>query len=130
MDKLTIKLVSPEQRQRAQSAILRAPNDYVVTIAEPTRTLDQNALLWPLLNDIARAEPLGRKHTPDDWKAILMNACGWECQFQQGIDGRPFPLGFRSSKMTKAQFSEFIEYVLAFGAEHGVRWSQPMERAA
>lgn len=124
MDKTTIKLIGGEQRTRAQAAIARAPDGYVVTIAEPSRTLDQNALLWPLLADIARAEPMGRKHTPDDWKAILMSACGWECQFQEGLDGRPFPLGFRSSKMTKAQFSDLLEYVLAFGAEHNIRWSQ------
>lgn len=130
MTKVTIKLVGGEQRNRARALIRRAPDDYVVTIAEPTRTLDQNAMLWPLLNDISRAEPLGRKHTPDDWKAILMNACGWECQFQQGLDGRPFPLGFRSSQMTKAQFSALLEYTIAFGAEHGVHWTGPVQRAA
>lgn len=119
-DKVTIKLVGPEQRKRAYDFLLRAPADYVVTIAPPTRTLDQNAMLWPLLEAISRAEPMGRKHTPDDWKAIMMSACGWECQFQEGLDGRPFPLGFRSSQMTKAQFSNLIEFILAFCAEHGI----------
>lgn len=130
MDKTTIKLVGPEQRQRAQSLILRAPADYVVTIAPPTRTLDQNAMLWPLLADISRAEPMGRKHTPDDWKAIFMSACGWECQFQEGLDGRPFPMGFRSSQMTKAQFANLIEFILAFAADHNISLSDPQERRA
>ena len=67
---------------------------------------------------------MGRRHTPDDWKAIAMNACGWECQFCEGLDGRPFPMGFRSSQLTKAQMSTLIEWLQAFGDEHGVRWSQ------
>lgn len=129
-DKTTIKLVGPEQRQRAYQAILHAPDDYVATIAPPTRTLDQNAMLWPLLADISRAEPMGRKHTPDDWKAIFMSACGWECQFQEGLDGRPFPMGFRSSQMTKAQFSNLIEFILAFAADHKIALSDPQERRA
>lgn len=60
----------------------------------------------------------------------MMNACGWECQFQEGLDGRPFPLGFRSSQMSKAQFSALIEYILAFAADHNIPLSDPMERAA
>ena len=52
-----------------------------------------------------------------------MNACGWECQFLEGLDGRPFPQGFRSSHLTKSQMSNLIEWLLAFGAEHGVRWT-------
>ena len=129
-DKITIKLIDGERRTRAAQAIHRVPDDWVVTIAPPTRTLDQNALLWPLLQDISRAKPMGRKHTPDDWKAIMMSACGWECQFQEGLDGRPFPLGFRSSQMTKAQFSNLIEFILAFAADHNIPLSDPQERRA
>src|SRR5207253_1067208 len=110
-------------RQRAATVIQNAPDGYVVSVDEPKRTIDQNDLMWSLLSDIATAKPLGRRHTPDDWKAIAMNACGWECQFCEGLDGRPFPLGFRSSKLTKSQMSSLIEWLLAFGAEHGVKWS-------
>lgn len=121
----TIILHDDILRARAKKMINLAPAGYVVTIAEPKRTLDQNAKMHAMLSDIAVAKPMGRRHTPDDWKAILMNACGWECQFQEGLDGRPFPTGFRSSKMTKSQMADLITYMLAFGAEHGVRWSEP-----
>ena len=60
-----------------------------------------------------------------DWKAIAMNACGWECQFCEGLDGRPFPMGFRSSQLTKGQMSALIDWLQAFGDEHQVRWSEP-----
>lgn len=125
-----IILTGAEQRQRAQKLILRAPDGYVVSVSEPKRTAEQNDRMWAMLTDISHQKPLGRAHTPDDWKAIFMNACGWECQFVEGLDGRPFPQGFRSSQMTKGQMSKMIDFMMAFGAEHQIRWSEPQSLAA
>lgn len=123
--KLIIKLIGNEQRGRVVDLAWSLHTGYVVTFQEPTRSLDQNARLWAHLQDISRAEPFGRKHTPDDWKAIAMNACGWECQFAQGLDGRPFPLGFRSSKMTVKQMADLISWIEAFMAENHIPSSEP-----
>lgn len=125
MSKQTLILSNPVVRQRAHRLIDEAPDGYVVRIGEATRSGIQNAKMWAMLADVSRAQPMGRKHTPDDWKAIFMNACGWECQFIEGLDGRPFPQGFRSSNLTVRQMSDLIEFIGAFGAEHGVRWSEP-----
>jgi hypothetical protein len=122
-----IILGSDYSRKRAIEAVVAAPDGHVFTLTEPKRSNDQSAKMWAMLTDISRAEPMGRKHTPDDWKAILMNACGWECQFIEGLDGRPFPQGFRSSQLTKGQMSSLIESMFAFGAEHGVAWSDIRE---
>lgn len=132
MTKRTILLTTREARQRAHALIDSAPAGYAVAIGEETRRDAQNARMWAMLGDISKAMPLGRRHTPDDWKAIFMNACGWECQFIEGLDGRPFPQGFRSSRMTVRQMADLITYMMAFGAEHGVLWSEPnpYERAA
>ncbi len=116
----TVILRGGAQRALAARLIMQAPADYVVSIREQTRTGEQNDKMWAMLSDISRAKPLGRRHTPDDWKAIFMNACGWECQFVEGLDGRPFPQGFRSSALTKSQMSALIEYMNAFCAEHQV----------
>lgn len=118
------RLISPTVRQNAIRAVQEAPDGYVCEVRPETRSMTANARMWAMLADISRAEPLGRKHTPDDWKAIMMNACGWEVQFIEGLDGRPFPQGFRSSKMTVRQMADLISYMTAFGAEHGVRWSE------
>jgi hypothetical protein len=117
-------------RERAKRIIDRAPPGYVATVSEPKRTLDQNNRMWAMLTDISVAMAAGRRHTPDDWKAIFMNACGWECQFLEGLDGRPFPQGFRSSSLTKAQMSTLIDFMQAFGDEHGVQWTEQQEQAA
>lgn len=118
-----IVLDGPRSRDAVRSQLNFTPDGYIVQFREPIRSLEQNAKMWAMLNDISRSEPLGRKHTPDDWKAIAMNACGWECQFVEGLDGRPFPVGFRSSKLTVKQMKDFIDWLQAFGDENGVRWT-------
>jgi hypothetical protein len=118
-----IRLSNWAQRQRAKLLIDRAPEGYVVTVGEPRRTCAQSDKMWAMLTDISHAKPMGRRHTPDDWKALAMNACGWECEFVEGLDGRPFPKGFRSSQLTKSQMSTLIEWLYAFGADHGVVWT-------
>jgi NinB protein len=123
-ERRTIRLTGPLQRQTAIQCVNDAPDGYVCVVAPETRRDAQNAKMWAMLADISRAMPLGRRHTPDDWKAILMSACGWEVQFIEGLDGRPFPQGFRSSKMTVKQMADLITYMTAFGAENGVRWSE------
>jgi hypothetical protein len=126
----SITLTGQSTRDRAKMLIDRAPIGFVARIAEPKRTQEQNDKMWAMLTDISVQKPLGRRHTPEDWKAIFMNACGWECQFIEGLDGRPFPQGFRSSQLTKSQMSKLIEFMFAWGAEHGIRWTDEERQAA
>jgi len=121
----TIILAGEEQRRIATHAIVRAPLGSVVTIKPPGRTLSQNARMWAMLTDLSRQCPEGRRYTPETWKGLVMQACGHEVQFIPGLSGQPFPLGFRSSRLTKAQMAELIEWIEAYGAEHGVRFHAP-----
>lgn len=118
------------QKAYAHRAIDEAPKDAVVSVLEATRSTEQNAKLWAMLQDISRAEPLGRKHTRDVWKAIMMNACEHETQFVLGLDGNPFPMGFRSSQLSVPQMSELIEFMYWFGSEHGVAWTEKQRAGA
>lgn len=126
----TVILRGPVQRDFARYLIDRAPVDAVVTIAEAKRSLEQNAKMHAMLSDVSRAKPEGRCHTPEVWKCLFMSACGHAVQFENGLDGRPFPIGFRSSKLTKAQMSDMIEFIYEYGARHGVRWTEPVQEAA
>ena len=116
----TIRLVSRLNRERAKALIDQAPDRALVNIRPETRSSEQNNLLWALLSDVSRAKPDGRTHTPDVWKALFMQACGHAVQFEVGLDGKPFPLGFRSSRMTKDQMTDLIEFILQYCAEKGV----------
>jgi hypothetical protein len=115
-----IKLIGPPQRRYACEQILAAPDGWIVHLREPTRSLEQNALLHAMLDDIARLEPMGRKHTPDEWKAIFMQAAGWESAFLPGLSGGFFPIGFRSSRMTVRQMADLLTFIMGWCAEQGV----------
>jgi hypothetical protein len=128
----TVILRGERQRKLAHALVDAAPVDAVVNIREAKRTLNQNAKLWAMLSDVSRAKPGGRKHTADEWKALFMHACGHEVQFAEGLDGRPFPTGFRSSRLTVRQMSDLIEFVYAWCGDYGVQWSDDIydERSA
>jgi hypothetical protein len=123
-------LSTPHARQRAKELIDQASDGWIAELRQPKRTTDQNDKMWAMLTDISLAEPEGRKLTPDEWKVLMLHACGWECQFLEGLDGRPFPKGFSSSKLTKAQMASLITFIQEYGDRHGVRWSDPQEQAA
>lgn len=122
----TVILRGDVQRALAKRLIDAAPTDAVVNIAEASRTTEQNARLWAMLSDVSRSKPQGRVLPPETWKAVFMAAVGHQCRFEPSLDGQGVvPVGFKSSRLNKAEFSDLIECVAAYGSEHGVKWSEP-----
>lgn len=127
----TIRLGSPFSRVQAHRLIEAAPAGSTVNIRAATRTTEQNSKLWAALSDISRAKPQGRVLPPELWKCLFMSACGHQCRFEPSLDGSGVvPIGFKSSRLSKVEMSELIECVMAFGAEHGVVWSDEQRDAA
>lgn len=111
-------------RQRAIDAVRNAPAGYVIEIREPTRTLDQNALLWPLLTEVARqVDWYGQKLTEDEWKDVFTAGLRKQ-KAVPGIDGGFVMVGSKTSRMNKREFSELVELIYAFGAERGVKFQE------
>ena len=120
----TILLTSPRNRAIAHNLIDRAPEGAVLNVREANRTTDQNSLMWALLSDISRTKPEGRTLTPDVWKSLFLHALDHSQRFEQALDGKGMvPVGFRSSRLTKAQFSDLVETIIEYGERHGVVWS-------
>jgi hypothetical protein len=103
-----------------------------VNIREAKRTNAQNDLLWALLSEISLAKPDGRNLPPDTWKAVFMQAAGFKCRFEPSLDGEGVvPVGFKSSRLAKAEFSDLIETIYAFAAARGIPLtSEAREQAA
>lgn len=122
----TVRLVGESQRQLAHRLIDRAPPAAVVNVRESTRSGEQNDKMWAMLSDIARAKPLGRVLKPEGWKALFMDMIGKVPSWEPNLDGTGVVcIGYKSSHLSKAEMSELIECITAFGAEHGVQWSEP-----
>ena len=119
----TVILRGNSQRKLAKLIIDAAPVDAVVNVREMKRSSDQNSKLWAMLSDVSRAKPQGRRHTAEVWKALMMHACGHETQFLSGLDGEPFPSGFRSSRLSVSQMRELIDFIDAWGSQNGVVWT-------
>lgn len=127
----TVILSGPRQVQLGHRLIDAAPSGAVLTIAEAARTNDQNALMWALLSDVARAKPEGRSMPTETWKCLFMQAAGFSCRFEPGLDGEGVvPIGFKSSRLKKAEFSDLIEAIYEYGARHGVIWSDEARQTA
>jgi hypothetical protein len=119
----TVILDSRYRRDQAHRLVDAAPVGAVLTIAPPKRSTDQNARFWAMLSDISRAKPDGRTHTPETWKALFLHAMGHASRFEMGLNGEPFPVGFRSSQLSKAQMSDLMEFMSSWAAEKGIVFS-------
>lgn len=127
-NKRTIKLTDQSARYRAQDLISRAPLGYVCTIGEETRSQEQNRLLWPLIADVQAQIPDMARFSPDDVKLRFLHAYGQELRFLPELEGAgQFPVGQRSSTLSKQQFSGLLELIFAYGAKHDVQWSAKSE---
>lgn len=127
----TVRLGNAFTRERAKRLIDQAPEGYVMKVGAPTRTDEQNRKLWPMLEDLRRQVPGLERFSREDMKLRFLNQLGAELRFLPEIEGEGlFPVGLRSSTLTKEQFSGLIELIYAYGAKHGVKWTNPEERAA
>jgi hypothetical protein len=128
-----VRLIDAQRRAYAKEMIDRVPDGWVVALSEPTRTLDQNAMLWPLLTDLSRQvewpiNGVAQKLSPEDWKDLATASLAKEQRVAAGLDGGFVFLGRRTSTMSKRTFSDLIEIIFAFGSAHDVKWSTPMPK--
>lgn len=122
-----LTLVTPDTRARAVDWCQRLPEGTRVEFKKPRRTLDQNSKMWASLTDIAMQLPWhGKKLTPEDWKMLFLDALKRELRIAPNLDGNGFVnLGRSSSDLSKEEMSDLIEIIMQFGANHGVKFSDP-----
>lgn len=125
MSKRILKLTGQLARAAACREVMSAPDGYVVTVAEPTRNLEQNALMWCLLDCMAKqAEWHGVKLNAEEWKDLL-SAGLVQSKVVPNLSGNGFViLGQRTSKLSKSQFAALIELIYAVGSDRGVVFTE------
>ena len=124
--------ITDRTREKAVKWCRVAPIGTTVEFRQDTRSGDQNKRLWAMLTDVAEQVMWhGMKLSTDDWKLIFLDALNREVRIVPNIDDNGFVnLGRSSSKLTKSEFSDLMELMSAFGARHGVVWSEPVREAA
>jgi hypothetical protein len=110
---------------------LASGKQLTLEIKDASKSRDQEKLYHELIGQIAKqAQHLGAKWDAEDWKRMLV----WQfCKDQKLNEGKIVPsldgtgivqLGQQTRKFTKEQASEFVEWLHAWGAEHGVTFEQ------
>ena len=114
-----MKLSTPAERDRWLAFVVAQPLPLDVS-AKPyksKRSTEQNAYLWGVVY-AAFTERLEGWSAEDVHEYLLGECYGWE-----RIEGlgrvRLKPIR-RSSRMNKAEFSEYVDFCIRKGAEHGV----------
>lgn len=127
-------LINDRVRANAIEEIQAAPEMYVVSLAEPTRSNDQNAKFHAILTDIARSpiQWAGRRRTVDEWKALIISghavATKSAGEVIPGLEGEFVAIRESSASMTVRRASSLIEYTLAFCAQNGVELHETKRR--
>jgi len=95
------------------------------------RTSEQNAALHALFTDIARQkEWTGQKLDAETWKRLLVaawaRATGERVSMYPALDGHGIEVLYRkTSRLSKPEMSELLEYATAWAIDNNVRLSAP-----
>ncbi len=115
--------LTPNNRALAVQGVQRAPDGWTLELRESKRSDEQNKALWGALGQIQKQRPIlnGVRMTPDLYKAVFMQALGVEMVMLPTLEGDGyFAAGHRSSQLTKGEFANLLELILAWAARNGV----------
>lgn len=135
--KQIFRLVHDEARARAHAAIDSAPDGQIVTIDDPTKTREQEAMYHAIFGEAAKScTHLNRRFDSEGWKRLLVDQFRTDVlkmpdfdkdvrndlmnavQMVPSLDGCSIvPLGLQTRKFKKKTASAFIEWLNAFMAE-------------
>jgi hypothetical protein len=101
---------------------------WTVSIAPPSRSLDQNAIFHSLCDRIANAKPEwnGVHMDADSWKQLLILSHavatdGGGIQLVRDLEGQGLvQLRESSARMSRSRATSLIDYTMAWAASHGV----------
>lgn len=123
MSRAVLILINADLRAKAKRWIDGVPDGTRLEFKAPKRTLPQNDLLHALIGEIITQRPIhnGIKMDMALWKASFMQALGEEVRFVPTLDGDGvFPVGLRTSELSKERFSELVEFIHAWCAGEGI----------
>lgn len=126
MTKRIYRLVHDEARRRAAADCMSAEDGWVVTVSEPTRTLEQSAKFHAICSDIEKSGLRwgGKPRTAAQWKVLLVSghaiATKEGAEMIPGIEGEFVNLRESTALMSKKRSSSLVEYALVFCAQNGI----------
>ena len=110
---------------------LNAGKELVLEVKAADKTREQELKYHAMIDEIAKqASHMGAKWSSEDWKRLLVNQFCKENGIKTGVvipnlsgDGI-VQLEMQTRKFTKEQASDFVEFLYAWGADHGITHSK------
>ena len=128
-DKRHYILAHNTARRLAAAACMTMPVGWHVRIEPPTRSGAENRLLHSIISEIAeKIEWAGKKRDSETWKRLLVAAwCrvhGVSVEILPALDGHGVDIvPARTSKLSKKECADLIDYIYAWGVENGIMWN-------
>lgn len=119
-------LINDRVRRNAAQAIADAPDGYVVTVAEPKRSSDQNAMFHAICSDIEKSghKFLGKPRAAAVWKVLLISGHAAETdegsEVVPGLEGEFVNIRESSALMSVRRAASLITYTLAYCDTNGI----------
>lgn len=125
MPRQSFTLINDHVRQNACRAIMEAPQGARVEVKEQKRSSEQNDKLHAMIRDVSRQRVhYGQRLSESQWKLLFLDALNAETRLVPKLFGPGFvALGRSSSDLGVREMADLIELVTAYGAEHGVVFS-------
>jgi hypothetical protein len=108
---------------------LDAVRPLVMDIQQAPKSREQEEKYHAMIGEIAKqAEHLGAKWDAESWKRLLVDQFMRDSKMDgnrilPNLDGTGIvQLGSQTRRFSKEQASEFVEWLLAWGAEHGITY--------
>ena len=127
-DKRIYILAHDTARRLASAHCMLAEAGWIVEFKPPTRTGAENRLLHAIIGEVAeKIEWGGKKRDSETWKRLLVAAwCrvhGESVEVLPALDGHGVDIvPARTSKLTKKECADLIEYIYAWGVENSIMW--------
>lgn len=125
--KQRFKLINQDTKLHVCRQIMAANWGKVVTVEDPTRTLEANAKFHAMLTDISnQATYMGKPRTVEFWKGLFVS--GWQVATSQkleivpGLEGEFINIRESTASMSGKRLASCIEYVQAWAAMNSIRF--------
>ena len=110
---------------------LNAGKELVLEVKAADKTREQELKYHAMIDEIAKqAKHMGASWDAESWKRLLVDLFCKYSGLQTGVvmpnlsgDGI-VQLGYQTRKFTKEQASDFVEFLYAWCAEHGVTFNE------
>jgi hypothetical protein len=99
-------------------------------VKEELHSDEQRKRLWAMLTDLSKQLqwPVDGEMqwlSKEDWKWIILAGLKKHQRIAKGIEGGFVVLGQSIRELKVKEMAEMIEILFAFGAEHGIAWTDP-----